>query len=198
MIDYSWINRDRNEDSFVIIANRIIYKYRAKDLAFDEVQYELSQGRLDERLIGLPFGYLTKVEYREGAKAIKLYYNKDSEDRITVNDNEKRKEIFDAIYKECDCMYEVKQPNFFKRTKRPLIAFGVVLGAFLLVVMLIKAKQEGTSFEGTGLIAFLIYFAEFGLVRNSLGFGIALFLIGLKVYSDNLKYNEDVHELKFR
>lgn len=197
-IEKIWFSEGRNEDNIIAYHDSILYRFRGKDLPYNEVKYELSKGRIDNRLTGLPIAYMNSVEYRENDSKLKIQYQKESVDVFTIKDKIKRKEIFDYIRSVKNGEYEVKKPNFFKRTKSPLIALGVVVLGFLFVVMFIQAKKEGTQFEAAGLFAFLLFFAEFGLAKNVIGFSIISFFLLFRIWQTNKKNSEEVHRMKYR
>lgn len=193
-----WYSSNEGEEKIIVLHDNIIYKSRAKGIEYDEIKYELSQGRIDKRLIGMPLIYVKTVEFRDSVDHLKFNYNKDSIDTYTIKDNRRRKEVFDAIQMERNGKYSVKTPNFFLRTKHPLIALGVVLIAFFFVYMFIELKKEGTEFESAGIFAFLIYFAEFGLEKHIMGFSFVSLFLSWRIWLVHLKNNEEVHTIKYR
>ena len=197
-LDHVWLSNNTNEDNVVVLHNNVLYRYRGSGLEYDEVKFELSQGRIHKSMIGLPLSYLNQVEYRESDPKLKFIYQRASNDIFTINDEAKRKEIFDSIINSRDGIYDIKTPGFFKRTRAPLIALGVVLIGFLLVILFIIAKEQGTEFESVGLLAFLIYFAEFGLLKNTIGFSFLIFFLAYRIWYLNKKNSEEVHVIKYR
>lgn len=103
--------------------------------------------------------------------------------------------IFEALKR---VITKLENLVFFKRTRAPLIALGVVLIAFFFVYMSIELKKEGTQLEATGLFAFLLFFAEFGLTKNIVGFSFVTLFLGYRIWNDNLKNNEEIHILKYK
>lgn len=197
-IEKIWINQESGADKIIVIHENIIYRFRGKGLDYDEVKYELSQGRIDKRLIGLPLSYVKSIEFRESIDKLKFNYQKESIDIFTIKDKIVRKEIFDHIRSIKKGDYKIRKPSFFKRTRAPLIALGVVLIAFFFVYMSIELKKEGTQLEATGLFAFLLFFAEFGLTKNIVGFSFVTLFLGYRIWNDNLKNNEEIHILKYK
>jgi hypothetical protein len=197
-IERIWINDEKGDDNFIVINENIIYRLKAKGLVYDEVKYELSQGRIDKRLIGMPLSYVNTIEYRESIDKLKFNYQKDSVDIFKIKDKTIRKEIFDHIRVISKADFKMENPNLFKRSKGPLLALVVVLASFVFVYMTIELKKEGSQLESEGLFAFLIYFAEFGLIKNILGFSLITIFLVFRIWNNSLKNDEEVHILKFK
>lgn len=112
-IEKIWINQESGADKIIVIHENIIYRFRGKGLDYDEVKYELSQGRIDKRLIGLPLSYVKSIEFRESIDKLKFNYQKESIDIFTIKDKIVRKEIFDHIRSIKKGDYKIRKPSFF-------------------------------------------------------------------------------------
>lgn len=200
-IEKYWIDKEGSGHNVIIVHNQTVFRKKAKKHDLQEVEMELKKGVIDPSIIGIPFNYMITIEFQENSKHIVIKLGKDSEDEITVHDLALRREIFNYIKGNSPVKSVSEEtPSVFKVIKKPLIALGVVVAVFLVILYFIVALHQGYEFRITGspgLIGIALMLAKFGLVPNALVFfglgSIALIRIRL-----NLKKRSVMHTLTYK
>lgn len=199
-IEKIWINNDSKGHNIICFNEQIIYRAQIPDASINEVRLQLSRGKISDRLIGIPLGYLSKVKYRKDDSKIKLHYGKKSEDEIHVENTDLRKEIFDYIhYAERKNKLIVKKPSIWSRIKKPFIALAFLSAFFAYTYSIIDGINQGYQYEIVGAPGFLslaLPLAELGLVKNILIFA-PLAVIAIWRIVSNYNNDSDVYTLHF-
>lgn len=179
-----WINPIPKEHSFVVHANRNIYRLKAKPEEIIDLRQELGNGRINDKFLGVPESYLRYIEFQENSPSLTLHYGKDTEDEILISDNGLRREIFEYLREHTsENTFEAKRLSLFSRIRKPAIALLIVLIICSGVGYFLWEAQLGNYYtvEGSrpGLIGLIIGLAELGIIINSL---IFLPLMSLCIY----------------
>lgn len=183
-----WINRAPKEHTFILHADKKIYRLRARPEEIIDIRQELENGRINDKFMGVPESYLRYVEFQETKPALSLHYGKDTEDKILVSDPRLRREIFEYLRENTsEHKYEAKRKSFFARIKKPGIALLVLLISGGGVAYFLWEATRGNFYtvEGSnpGIMGVFIGLADLGIMVNSLIFlpliGWCLYLIAM-------------------
>ncbi|MFK8163359.1 MAG: hypothetical protein AB8H12_12930 [Lewinella sp.] len=179
-----WINRTPKEHTFIVHADKKIYRLRANQEEIIDLRQELENGRINDRFLGVPESYLRYIEFQETASALSLHYGKDTEDKILVSDPALRREIFEYLREHAGPhTYEAKRISLFARIKKTGAALLVLLILGGGVSYFLWEARQGNYYtvEGPnpGITGLFIGLAEFGVMVNGL---IFLPMIALCLY----------------
>ncbi|WP_020568392.1 hypothetical protein [Neolewinella persica] len=179
-----WINRTPKEHTFIVHADKKIYRLRAKPEEIIDIRQQLDKGRVNDKFMGVPESYLRYVEFQETEPVLSLHYGKETEDKILVSDLPLRREIFEYFRAHTgEHTYEAKRKTLFARIRKPGIALLVLLIFGGGVAFFIREAMQGNYYtvEGSnpGIMGLFIGLAELGVVFNAL---IFLPLTGLCLY----------------
>jgi hypothetical protein len=179
-----WINRAPKEHTFIVYADKKIYRLHAKPEEIIDVRQQLDNGRVSDKFMGVPESYLRYIEFQETERALGLHYGKETEDKILVSDPQLRREIFNYLREHTsEHTYEAKRKSLLTRIKKPSIALLVLLtiGGGVAYFLLEAMRGNYYTVEGNnpGVMGLFIGLAEFGIAFNAL---IFLPLIGLCLY----------------
>lgn len=196
-----WKNEKANDDNFIVYDGASLFRRRASKGMFSKIIRDLDRGEISEKFIEVPISHISRIEYRENDPKIKIYYAKDSEERLKISNPALREEIFDYLKSNT----EVKEANrekssLFARIRNPLLLFLLLLAAFIYVYSFIDGLNKGYEYEfrgrpGIGAIMFAL--AHLGLATNLMIFiplgGILLFRMYKKAQN-----NSEIHTLIYR
>jgi len=168
-IEKIWINNDSKGHNIICFNEQIIYRAQIPDASINEVRLQLSRGKISDRLIGIPLGYLSKVKYRKDDYA------------------ERKNKLI------------VKKPSIWSRIKKPFIALAFLSAFFAYTYSIIDGINQGYQYEIVGAPGFLslaLPLAELGLVKNILIFA-PLAVIAIWRIVSNYNNDSDVYTLHF-
>lgn len=163
------------EHTFIVHADKKIYRLRAKPEEIIDIRQELEHARVNDKFMGVPESYLRYIEYKETEPVLSLHYGKDTEDKILISDPQLRREIFEYFREHAgEHTYEAKKISLFARIKKPGAALLVLLIIGGGVAYFLWEARQGNYYtvEGTnpGIMGLFIGLASFGVAVNALIF----------------------------
>ena len=143
-----WTNYKDKEDNFIVYSSSILYRIKVKTNQYQEIIDELNSNTINANFIGIPISYIKKIDFKETNSYLKLYYGKNSVDTIKISDKNTRKAIFDYLGKYVrTSRQEVIKSSFFRRTRKPLIAFILLIIALFFVMTIKSGLESSYEFE---------------------------------------------------
>lgn len=170
-----WINRANKEHNFIVFNDNILYRLKANKDNFNAIEHELNAGIINDKFIGLPLAYISRIEFVDNDKNLKAHYIRDAVDEIEISDAVLRKEIFDFFKDSMPAEnYTIVDPPNFEKIKQPVMGLVVVLVLFAIMAYIFNdwniingAEDEiGSRILAIGIsLLICIPFALFAIYR---------------------------------
>jgi hypothetical protein len=197
MIQFWKIKRKKSID-VILVNNTSIFKGKIKHEELNHFSKLIENQKIPENLFEIPFSYIKKLENQENRKEIKIYFGKESEEEITCEDENIKKEIFNYLKNNISTLiYSKEKPSIFKYAKPQLFAILFTLGIFLWSLYYAIQIENGVEYvlEGRAGIGAIIYsIGLLGVIKVVLLFSI---LIGISIYSllRRIKSRSEIEQL---
>ncbi|NMH27848.1 hypothetical protein [Flavobacterium silvaticum] len=92
-----WTSRNKRDDKIIAYVDNTIYKGNPKESVFENELHGLNQGRPSRNLFSVPQSLLKEINLTENEKSIRILFGNDSSEELKIQDDDKRKEIFDYL-----------------------------------------------------------------------------------------------------
>ena len=196
-----WKISDSKSNKLIFIKDKTIYRGNPKQEELNRLNSESINLSFLENLFSIPYSYIKGIENQSGKNEIKIFYGKDSEDELTVKDENTKNEIFEFIKQDNpNFKYSSKLPSFLKYAKAPLFALLFTTGIFIWSMYLAIQIESGIEYElvgggSPGISGIVLLIANLGVLKNVIGF-IILLLIIIFALTKKMKSRSETEFLK--
>ena len=194
-----WKIKDSKSNKLIFIKDSCIYKGNPKQEELNRLNKESTNLTFLDSLFSIPYSYIRKIENQSGKNEIKIFYGKDSEDELIVDNESIKKEIFDFIKEDnANFKYGSELPSIIKYGKAQFFALLFTIGFYSWAMHYAIELESGTQYElrggrpGLGAIVFAI--GNLGSLRVTIGFVILLGIIIFKLMK-KLKSRSEIESL---
>lgn len=195
MIDKYWFN-NKGSDRIVLVGNNKIYKGNPKPEKIIEYKNLIEKGKIPEKLFGIPYSYLNRIELKKGTSYIEIFFRKESTEKIELKDAETREKVFNYFREYIPGgSYKLEEYSKFQSAKKPLIAMLVIFVIYLWCISTAIPLEKGELY-GEHLVIILAL-ASLGVFRLTLLFGGLLFIALIGVIK-KMKNPPTIHSIKFK
>ncbi len=177
-----WKIKDSKSNKLIFIKDNCIYKGNPKQEELNRLNSDSTNLTFLDNLFSIPYSYVRKIENQSGKNEIKIFYGKDSEDELIIENENTKKEIFDFIKEDnSNFKYNSELPSVLKYGKTQFFALLFTSGIYLWTMNYAIELENGTQYElsgsrpGLGAIVFII--ANLGTLKVTVGFSILLGII---------------------
>jgi hypothetical protein len=192
-----WINTENGEDKIIAISNEKILKANPKTEKIELCITDIKNDIVNKDVFGIPLSYIKSIQLQENKKYIQVFYGQDSEEYLRINDDAKRKEIFEYFKDNISSTeYRIEAFNNTKSAKKPLIAIVIVIVLFIWTLSVASGVESGKEYEVLGnkrsIASFVLAIAQFGTIKITLAF---LLLLGLttRKFMRNIHNNTNIY-----
>ncbi|WP_093025855.1 hypothetical protein [Pustulibacterium marinum] len=131
-----WNQNNSKANKLIVIKDGVIYKGNPKYEVYNRLT---SNAQLDflEGLFSIPYNYITAIENQHGKNELKIYYRKDSEEELILEDEQVKNEIFEHLRQELpEFSYSKEHPSLWKYAKPQFFALLIVTGLYIYMLHL--------------------------------------------------------------
>ncbi|CAL2106755.1 conserved hypothetical protein [Tenacibaculum sp. 190524A02b] len=194
-----WKIKESKSNKLIFIKDNCIYKGNPKEEELNRLNTESINLTFLDNLFSIPYSYIRKIENQKGKNEIKIFYGKDSEDELIIENENIKKEIFDFIKEDnSNFNYSSELPSVLKYGKAQFFALLFTTGIYLWVMNYAIELESGTQYElrggrpGLGAIVFAV--ANLGTLKVTIGFVILLGVI-IFTLTKKLKSRSEIETL---
>lgn len=181
-----WKFKESKSNKLILIKDSIIYKGNPNEQDLNRVNLETNDLDFLKKLFSIPYSYIKRIENQKGKKCIKIFFGKESEEEINVENEIIKNEIFEFLKAENSKLkYSAKTPNILNYIKAQLLALLTLTGIFIWSLYLAFEIENGVQYELVGngrpsIAGIVLIIANFGHVRIIIGY---IILLSLNIYA---------------
>ncbi|MBU3012315.1 hypothetical protein KO506_12940 [Polaribacter vadi] len=197
-----WKINDSKSNKLIVIKDNGIYKGNPKQEELNKLNSESTNLTFLENIFSIPYSYIKKIENQKGKNEIKIFFGNDSEEELIVKEEKIKTEIFEFLKQDIpNLKYSSELPSVFKYAKAQFFALLFITGIFLWSLYLALQIENGIEYEliengrGPGISGLILGIANFGVLKNVIGYIILLAII-LFSLSKRLKTRSETESLK--
>ena len=192
-----WVNELKTDDIIVAVSDSSVLKANPKEGELQSFISDIQNGVLPtERTMEIPFSYIREFQLDENKPYFDIYFGGDSSEAFRIQSLQRRLEILNYLQSKVPGQSRVEVISGFKAARKPIIAFGVLLGIFLWALYLAVNMEKGIEYQVVGqqrsIASVVLLLGSLGVKRLSLIFG-ALMLISMYVIVKRFRTSSTVH-----
>lgn len=182
-----WKLNESKSNKLIVIKENVIYKGNPKIEDLNRVHPETTDFSFLKDLFSIPYSYIRQVEKQKGKNYIKIFFGKDSQEELYIDNEDIRNEIFECIKKENQNLkYSVEVPSVLHYAKAQLFAVLILTGIFIWSLYLSIQIESGVEYElvghgNPGIAGVVFMIANLGSSTIIMGYvvllGIAIFAL---------------------
>ncbi|WP_158844520.1 hypothetical protein [Algibacter sp. L1A34] len=180
-----WKIKESRSNKLILIADKSIYKGNPKVNDLNRVTPQTTDITFLKDLFSIPYSYITKIENQSGKNYIKIYFGKESEEELYIDNEKTKKEVFEAIKNDNPNLnYSSEIPNMVRYAKPQFFALLIITGVFIWSFYLANQIENGAEYEiigrRAGIAGIVLAIANLGTFKIISGY---LVLLGITVVS---------------
>jgi hypothetical protein len=181
-----WKFKDSKSNKIILIKDKIIYKGNPKELDLNSINNTTTDFTFVKNLFSIPYSYIKKIENENGKNYIKIFFGKDSEEELYIDDENIKNEIFEYIkFENQNLKYSFKTPSTISYIKTQLLALFALTCIFIVSLYYATEIENGAEYKyigGTpGLLDFIFLIANIGTIKIIFSYIIITTFIILKM-----------------
>ena len=193
----TWINAEKGDDKIIALSNNKILKANPNEHRIHQYEIDIKNDIISNDVLGIPFSYIKSIQLQENKKYIQVFFGQGSEEYFRINDDSKRKEIFDYFKNNIPLTaYRIEKYSNSKTAKKPLIAGIIIFALFLWTVYVAAEIETGSQYEVIGdqrsIASIVLVIAQLGVIKVTLIFG-SLLVIAVYSYICKIKNKANIH-----
>ncbi len=175
-----WKLKKSKSNKLILIKDKIIYKGNQKESDLNKINSETTDVAILKDMFSIPYAYIKKIENQSGKNYIKIFFAKDSEEELYIDDETIKNEVFEFIKTDHkDFTYSSELPSFVKYTKAQLFALVSITGIFIWSLYLAIQIESGIEYElvggrKPGIAGVILVIANLGTFKIITGYLILL------------------------
>nr|WP_321230720.1 hypothetical protein [uncultured Psychroserpens sp.] len=180
-----WKLSDSRSNKLIFIKDKCIYKGNPNPVELNKLNTQSSNLAFLENLLSIPYSYIKSIENQEGKNQIKIFFGKESEEELIINNENTKKEVFNFLKQDNPSFkYSSETPSVLKYAKAPLFALLFISIIFIWSLYLAIKIESGVEYElvrgGASITAIILAIANLGVFKILCGF---LFLLVITVFA---------------
>ncbi len=185
-----WKLTEQKLDKLILIQNQTIYKGNPDPIKMNKLMFNATISNnveIEKELFSIPYPYIKKIVNQKGVSHIKVFFGKDSEEELNVENEKTKNEIFEFLKKDLKALkYKSELPSIVSYGKHQFFAILILTGVFVWSMYYAIEIDKGTIFElrgsggkiGLGGLVFIL--GNLGKTKLMIGY---LLSIGLTLLS---------------
>ncbi|WP_405246673.1 hypothetical protein [Cellulophaga sp. Asnod2-G02] len=196
-----WKISDSKSNKLIFIKDKTIYKGNPKQEELNRLNSETTNLAFLENLFSIPYSYIKEIENQSKKNEIKIFFGNDSEEELSIKDNNTKTEIFEFIKQENpNFKYSSELPSVLKYAKTQFFALLFTTGIFLWSLYLAIQIESGVEYElvgggRPGITGIVLVIANLGVLKIVIGY-IVLLAIILFALTKKIKSRSETEFLK--
>jgi hypothetical protein len=192
-MDKIWKLKESKSNTLILIKDKVIYKGNLEIDDLNRINSRITDFSFLKDLFSIPYSYIKQIENPKGKNYIKIFFGKDSEEELYIDNENIKNEIFEFIKNENQNLkYSSKIPSIINYAKPQLLALLTLTGFFIWSLYLAFQIENGVEYEvvgnrGPGIAGIVLIIAHLGNLKIIIGYiillGIALFALRNKLKS---------------
>lgn len=178
-----WKLKESKSNKLILIKDKTVYKGNPKNSDFDRINSETTDFSFSKDLFSIPYSYIKKIENQSGKNYIKIFFGKDSEEELYIDNEHTKKEVFEFLKQDTSNLtYSSEVPSVLKYAKAQFFAFLFTTAIFIWSLYLAIEIENGAEYEvvgggNPGISGIIIAIASLGVFKNIMGYIILLCII---------------------
>nr|WP_315151218.1 hypothetical protein [uncultured Flavobacterium sp.] len=178
-----WKLKESKSNKLILIKDKVIYKGNPKDNDLNRINSESSDLTFLKDLFSIPYSYIRRIENQNGKKSIKIFFGKDSEEELHIDNEKIKNELFEYIkIDNQNLKYSSQIPSDFEYAKGQFFALLSMTGIFFWSEILAFQIENGTRYElvgggSPGITGIVLAIANLGSINILIGYVIILSII---------------------
>ena len=196
-----WKIKESKSNKLILIKDNSIYKGNPKGNDLNRVNTETTDFSFLKDFFSIPYSYIKKVENQSGKNYIKIFFGKDSEEELYIDNDTIKNEVFDSIKTDNpNLKYNTETPSIIKYAKAQLFALLFLTGIFAWSLYLAIQIEGGAEYElvgggSPGITGIVLAIANLGTLKIIIGY-IILLIITIFALIIRLKSRSETKFLK--
>ncbi len=178
-----WKLKESKSNKLILIKDKTIYKGNPKNSDFDRINSETTDFSFSKDLFSIPYSYIKKIENQSGKNYIKIFFGKDSEEELYIDNERTKKEVFEFLKQDTSNLtYSSEVPSVLKYAKAQFFAFLFTTALFIWSLYLAIQIENGAEYEvvgggNPGITGIILAIASLGVFKNIMGYIMLLCII---------------------
>ncbi len=178
-----WKLKESKSNKLILIKDKTIYKGNPKNSDFDRINSETTDFSFSKDLFSIPYSYIKKIENQSGKNYIKIFFGKDSEEELYIDNERTKKEVFEYLKQDTSNLtYSSEVPSVLKYAKAQFFAFLFTTALFIWSLYLAIQIENGAEYEvvgggNPGITGIILAIASLGVFKNIMGYIMLLCII---------------------
>ncbi len=178
-----WKLKESKSNKLILIKDKTIYKGNPKNSDFDRINSETTDFSFSKDLFSIPYSYIKKIENQSGKNYIKIFFGKDSEEELYIDNERTKKEVFEFLKQDTSNLtYSSEVPSVLKYAKAQFFAFLFTTALFIWSLYLAIQIENGAEYEvvgggNPGISGIILAIASLGVFKNIMGYIMLLCII---------------------
>ena len=196
-----WKLKESKSNKLILIREKVIYKGNPKIDDLNRVSSETTDLSFLKDLLSIPYSYIKQIENQKGKKYIKIFFGKDSDEELYIDNENIKNEVFEFIKNENpNLKYSAEIPSIVNYAKAQLFALLTLTGIFIWSIYLAIQIESGVEYElvgngNPGISGIVFIIANMGSLKIIIGY-IILLVLTLFALRNKLKSRSETEFLK--
>jgi hypothetical protein len=196
-----WKLKESKSNKLILIREKVIYKGNPKIDDLNRVNSETTDFSFLKDLFSIPYSYIKQIENQKSKNYIKIFFGKDSEEELYIDNENIKNEVFEFIKSEnLNLKYSAEIPSIVNYVKAQLLALLILTGIFIWSLYLAIQIESGVEYElvghgNPGITGVVLLIANLGSLKIIIGY---IFLLVLTIFTlkNKLKSRSETEFLK--
>jgi hypothetical protein len=181
-----WKLKESKSNKLILIKDKTIYKGNPRENDLNRINLESTDFTFLKDLFSIPYSYIRRIENQSGQNYIKIFFAKDSEEELQIDNENIKKEFFEFIKNDNpNLKYSTEIPSDFDYAKGQYFALLSITGIFFWSEILAYQIENGTKYElvgggSPGITGIVLAIANLGSFNIIIGYMI---LLGITIFS---------------
>lgn len=196
-----WKLKESKSNKLILIKNEIIYKGNPKESDLSCLNSETNDFSFLKDLFSIPYSYIRRIENQSGKNYIKIFFGKDSEEELYIDNENIKNEVFAFLKNDNpNFKYSTQIPSDAEYAKGQYFALLSLTGIFVWSELLAFQIENGAKYEivgggSPGIVGIMLIVANLGSLKIISGYVI---LLGITIFAlkKKLKSKSETEILK--
>ncbi|WP_426485922.1 hypothetical protein [Flavobacterium sp. 2] len=191
----------KSNDKVIVIKDNIIYKGNLQENELNRINSETHDFTFLKDLFSIPYAYIKQIENQDEKNYIKIFFGRDSEEIIYIDNENIKNEVFEFIkLNNPHFKYSAETPDSISYAKAQFFALLSISVIFIWSLYLALQIERGVRYElvgggNPGITGIVLAIANFGSIKIITGY-IILLSIGIFALLRRLKSRSEIRLLK--
>ncbi|VXB71876.1 conserved hypothetical protein [Flavobacterium sp. 9AF] len=196
-----WKLNESKSNKLILIREKVIYKGNPKIDDLNRVNSETTDFSFLKDLFSIPYSYIKQIENQKGKNYIKIFFGKDSQEKLYIDNENIKNEVFEFIKSENkNLKYSSEIPSIKNYAKGQLFALLTLTGIFIWSLYLAIQIESGVEYElvghgNPGITGVVLIISNLGSLKIIVGY-IILLVLAILALKNKLKSRSETEFLK--